>query len=59
MEILYIAVSDVNELKWTGIGHLQPDNFYSGNDKLRRNGVAVILRHSVAQDIRGYNAKSD
>lgn len=47
MEHLNIAVLGVSELKWTGMQHFQSDNyevFYSGHDKLRRNGVASLLR---------------
>lgn len=47
MEQLNIAVLGISELKWTGMKHFQSDNyklFYSGHDKLRRNGVASLLR---------------
>lgn len=33
--------------------------FYYGNDKLRINGVALLLRHDVPQAVRGYNTRSD
>lgn len=44
---LNIVVIGVSELKWNGMGHLKSDN--SGNDKLNRNRVALILRQDVAQ----------
>lgn len=43
-------------------GHFQPGNyevFPSGNDKLRRNRVALILRQVVAQEVRGHHVRSD
>lgn len=55
MKPLNIAVLGVSELKWD----IQPGHykiFYSENDKLRRNRVALILRQDVAQAVRGYNA---
>lgn len=33
--------------------------FYYRNDKVRINGVALLLRHDVAQAVRGYNTRSD
>lgn len=33
--------------------------FYYENDKLRVNGVALLLRQDVAQAVRGYNTRSD
>ena len=63
MERLNIAVLGLGELKWTGMGHFfQLDNnkvFYSGNDKLRSGGVALIPSQDEAQAVRGYNARSD
>lgn len=51
MECLNITVLGVSTLKWTGMRYFQSDNyklFYSGNDKLRRNGASLILRQDVA-----------
>ena len=62
MECFNIAILGVSELKWTGKGHCQSDNykvFYSGNNKLRRNGVSLILRQDAAQEVRGNNARYD
>lgn len=45
----------VGELKWTGMRYFQSGNykaFYSGHDKIRRNGVALILKQDVAQAVR-------
>lgn len=62
MKCLDTAVLHVSKLKWTGMGHFQSDNykaFHSGNDKLRRNGVALILRQDVLQVFRSYSTRSD
>lgn len=62
MKCLDTAVLRVSKLKWTGVGHFQSDNykaFHSGNDKLRRNGVALILRQDVLQVFRSYSTRSD
>ena len=62
MGCLNIAVLGLRELKWTGMGHFQSDNytvFYSRNDKLGSNRVALILRQEVAQVVRGSDARSN
>lgn len=54
MKHLNIAVLGVSKLKWTGMRHLQLGLykvFDSGNDKLRRNGVALILRQDLTQAV--------
>ena len=43
-------------------GHFQSDDykvFYSGNDRLRRNRVALMLKQDVADAVRGSAARSD
>lgn len=47
----------VGKLKWTGMGYFQSGNY--NVYKIRRNGVASILKQDVAQAVRGYNASSD
>lgn len=50
---------------WTKMdwnGHFQSDDykvFYSGNDRLRRNRVALMLKQDVADAVRGSAARSD
>lgn len=47
MECLHIVVFGVGELKWTGMEHLQSNNYkgsYLGNGKLRGSEVALTLR---------------
>lgn len=62
VEHLNGAVVGGNELKWPGMDHVPSSNckvLYSRNDKLRRNGVASLLRQDAVQVVRGYNARSD
>ena len=50
MDRLNIDIVGISELKWTGIGHFQSDEyrvFYVGNGSIRRNGVAIILKADV------------
>ena len=40
-----IDILGISELKWTGMGEFNPDDnyiYYSGQESLRRNGVALI-----------------
>ena len=40
----------ISELKWTGMGEFNSDNhyiYYSGQDSLRRNGVALIAKKRI------------
>ena len=48
-----INILGVSELKWTGMGGFYSDGHYiysSGQESLRRNGVAIII-NKKAQDI--------
>ena len=39
----------ISELKWTGMGEFNSDDhyiYYSGQESLRRNGVAIIINKS-------------
>ena len=40
----------ISELKWTGMGEFNSDDhyiYYSGQESLRRNGVAIIVNESI------------
>ena len=44
-----IDLLGISELKWTGMGDFNSDNFYiyyCGQESLRRNGVAIIVNKS-------------
>ena len=41
-----IDISGISELKWTGMSEFNSDDhyiYYSGQQSLRRNGVAIIV----------------
>ena len=41
-----IDILGISELRWTGMGGFNSDNhyiYYSGQESLRRNGVALIV----------------
>ena len=41
-----IDILGISELKWTGMGEFNSDDhyiYYSGQESLRRNGVAIIV----------------
>ena len=45
-----IDILGISELKWTGMGEFQSDNhyiYYCGQESLRRNGVAIIVKKRV------------
>ena len=52
----------INELKWTGMGEFNSDDhyiYYSGQESLRRNGVAIIVNKRVQNEVLGSNFKND
>ena len=45
-----INISQISELKWTGMGEFNSDDtyiYYCGQESLRRNGVAIIVNKIV------------
>ena len=49
-------------LKWTGIDGFNSDDhyiYYSGQESLRRNGVAIIVNKRVQNAVLGYNLKDN
>ena len=51
-----------SELKWTGMGEFNTDDhyiYYSGQESLRRNGVAIIVNKRVRNAALGYNLKNN
>ena len=47
MARMNINILGVSELKWTGMGEFNSDdhnNYYFGQESLRRNGVAIIVQ---------------
>ena len=57
-----IDILGISELKWTGMGEFNSDDhyiYYSGQESLRRNGVAIIVNKRVRNAVPGCNLKND
>ena len=57
-----INILGITELKWIGMGELNSDYhyiYYCGQESLRRNGVAIVIKKRVQNAVFGYNLKSD
>ena len=63
MASVSIDILGISELKWTGIGKFNSDDhwiYYSGQESLKRNGVALIVKVKRIQNaVLGCNLKSD
>ena len=52
----------ISKLKWTGMGEFNSDDhyiYYSGQESLRRNGVAIIVNKRVQNAVVGCNLKNN
>ena len=48
-----INILGISKLKWTGIGEFNSNDhyiYYSGQESLRRNGVAIMVNKRVRMD---------
>ena len=57
-----VAILVISELKWTGMGEVNSDDFYiyyCGQESLRRNGAAIIVNKRVRNAVLGCNLKND
>ena len=56
-----IDILGTSELKWTGMGELSDDHYiyYCGQESLRRNGVAIMVKKRVRNAVLGCNLKND
>ena len=57
-----VNILGLNKLKWTGMGEFNSDDhciYYSGQESLRRNGVAIIVNKTVQNAVLGCNLKND
>ena len=62
MERVNIDILGISELKWTGMGEFYADDqyiYYCGQESLRRNGVAIIVKKRVWNAVLGCNLKND
>ena len=57
-----INILGISKLRWTGMGEFNSDDhyiYYCGQESLRRNGVAIIVKKRVRNAVLGCNLKSD
>ena len=57
-----IYILGISELKWAGMGQFNSDDhyiYYSGQESLRRNGVAIMVNKRVRNAVLGCNLKND
>ena len=62
MARLNVDILGIRELKWTGMGEFNSDDhyiYYSGQESLRRNGVAIVVNKRVQNAVLEYNLKND
>ena len=62
MERLNIDILGISELKWMEMGKFNSDNhyiYYSGQEYLRRNGVALTINKRVQNAVLGGNLKNN
>ena len=57
-----IDILGISELKWTGMGEFNSDDYYiyyCGQESLRRSGVAIMVNKRVQNAVLGCNHKND
>ena len=57
-----VDILGISELKWTGMVEFNSDDhfiYYSRQDSLRRNGVAIMASKRVRNAVLGCNLKND
>ena len=57
-----VDILGISELKWTGMGEFNSDDhyiYYSVQESLRRNGVAIMVNKRVQNAVLGCNLKND
>ena len=62
MARMNIDILGISELKWTGVGEFNSDDhyiYYCGQESLRRNEVAIIVKNRVRNAVLGYSLKND
>ena len=57
-----LDIPGISKLRWTGMGEFNSDDhfiYYCGQESLRRNGVAIIVKKRVQNAVLGCNLKND
>ena len=62
MSRMNIDILAISELKWTGMGEFNSDDhyiYYCGQESLRRNGIAIIVKKRILNAVLGCSLKND
>ena len=62
MSRVNIDILGFSELRWTGMGEFNSNDhyiYYSGQESLQRNGVAIMVNKRVRNAVLGCNLKND
>ena len=57
-----VNILGISKLRWTGMGEFNSDDhyiYYCGQESLRRNGVAIIVKKRVQNSVLGCNLKNN
>ena len=57
-----VNILGISKLRWTGMGEFNSDAhciYYCGQEFLRRNGVAIMVKKRVQNAVLGCNLKND
>ena len=57
-----VDILGISELKWTGMGDCNSDDYYIyyyGQESLRRNGIAIMVNKRVQNAVLGCNLKNE
>ena len=57
-----VNILGISELKWTGLGEFNSDDhyiYYCGQESLRRNRVAIMVKGRVWNAVLGCNLKNN
>ena len=57
-----VDILGISELRWTGMGEFNSDDhyiYYCGQESLRRNGLAIMVKKRVQNAVLGCNLKND
>ena len=57
-----IDILEISEIKWTGIHEYNSDDhyiYYCGQESLKRNGIALIVKKRVQNAVVGCNLKNN
>ena len=54
-----VDILEISEIKLTGMGEFNSDDYYCGQESIRRNGVAIMVNKRVQNAVLGCNLKND